>query len=160
MLLNTIEVKKILPHRSPFLFVDSIQKFIYPETAPKTLTDVKDLIGMTVVGEYFVDPKLEIFSGHFPGNPILPGVIQIEMMAQVACFSIYDLIKEKKNISLEVALLTVNQAKFRTPIKPGMHLIIETVTEKARSSMMTYNCRILCDNKICSEANLLALCKY
>lgn len=137
------DVLKFLPHRSPFLFVDTVDSIV----------DGK------VVANFYVDEKMDLFKGHFPGRPVLPGVIQIEMMAQAACMGLKILFQEKDPSSigkLEVALLKVENAKFRRPILPGMHLKIFAVCTKSRGKTHCYDCHIKNDNEIMSEASLMA----
>lgn len=155
------EVMKFLPHRDPFLFVDSIEEM--NDSSGRSILILtekilpKDLVGATIIANYHVDPNLDLFKGHFPGRPIFPGVIQIEMMAQAACFGIRPLCYGRKSDeNLEVALLKVENAKFRKPILPGMDLKILVKCTKVRGQTHCYDCTILCNNETMSEASLMA----
>lgn len=158
MLLNVLEVKKFLPHRAPFLFIDSIQEVIVTDLF-KTIEspDSKDLIGTKVIAHFEVREDLEILKGHFPGNPILPGVVQIEMMAQAAAFVSIPL-KEfsKEDLNVETLLVSVEKSKFRKPITPGMKLEIHTTMLKNRGSIASYSAEIYSDGVKTSEAEFLA----
>ena len=101
MKLNTEEIKKLIPHRDPFLFVDSCQIIIPGEHAKSEK--------LFSANEYF-------FKWHFPGNPIVPGVIIVEAMAQTAGIVVSYKLKEFKDKS--VLFMSVNKAKFRKPIFP------------------------------------------
>jgi 3-hydroxyacyl-[acyl-carrier-protein] dehydratase len=166
MLMNKEQVMLFLPHRDPFLFVDSVEEINTPEIrpvskdeAPLKITD-KDLIGSSVVCNFFTREDLDIFRGHFPGKPILPGVVQVEMMAQSASFMIVNYIKDPQNINLDVALMGVSKAKFRKPIVPNMNLRIESVCTRCRGPVMEYDCKIFNDGILMSEASVLASIRF
>ena len=108
MKLSTDEIKKLIPHRDPFLFVDTCE-IIVPGEHGKS----KKLFSKN---EYF-------FTGHFPDNPIVPGVIIIEAMAQTAGIVVSYKLKEFKEKS--VLFMSVNKAKFRKPIHPDEKVLFE-----------------------------------
>ena len=101
MKLEIEEIKKLIPHRDPFLFVDNCEIIIPGEHAKSEK--------LFSANEYF-------FKGHFPGNPIVPGVIIVEAMAQTAGIVVSYKLKEFKDKS--VLFMSVNKAKFRKPIFP------------------------------------------
>ena len=108
MKLNTEEIKKLIPHRDPFLFVDTCE-IIIPGDHGKSEK-------LFSTNEYF-------FKGHFPDNPIVPGVIIIEAMAQTAGIVVSYKLKEFKEKS--VLFMSVNKAKFRKPIHPDEKVSFE-----------------------------------
>ena len=108
MKLNTEEIKKLIPHRDPFLFVDTCQ-IIIPGDHGKSEK-------LFSTNEYF-------FKGHFPDNPIVPGVIIIEAMAQTAGIVVSYKLREFKEKS--VLFMSVNKAKFRKPIRPDEKVSFE-----------------------------------
>jgi len=108
MKLNTEEIKKLIPHRDPFLFVDACE-IITPGEHGKS----EKLFN---VNEYF-------FKGHFPNNPIVPGVIIVEAMAQTAGIVVSYKLKEFEDKS--VLFMSVNKAKFRKPIFPNEKVSFE-----------------------------------
>jgi len=108
MKLNKEEIKKLIPHRDPFLFVDTCE-IIIPGDHGKSEK-------LFSTNEYF-------FKGHFPDNPIVPGVIIIEAMAQTAGIVVSYKLREFKEKS--VLFMSVNKAKFRKPIRPDEKVSFE-----------------------------------
>jgi len=159
MKLTQEQVKDFLPHREPFLFVDTVESIELPEGVTKPKSS-KELVGTIVKSKFKVTDKLEILKGHFPGNPILPGVVQIEMMAQTASFGIFYLLEDPFNCDLEVALLSCSNAKFRKPVKPGMDLEIHAQMTQARGLTFSYQCKILSGDELISETEILAWAKH
>ena len=108
MKLGTEEIKKLIPHRDPFLFVDTCE-IIIPGEHGKSQK-------LFSANEYF-------FKGHFPDNPIVPGVIIIEAMAQTAGIVVSYKLKEFNEKS--VLFMSVNKAKFRKPVHPDEKVSFE-----------------------------------
>ena len=100
-LLNVKEIIKILPHRYPFLLVDKI-----------TYMNLEENI---IVGQKNVTVNENFFVGHFPGVPIMPGVLILEALAQTGGI----LVHQKGNSEKIAVLLNINNAKFRKPVVPG-----------------------------------------
>ena len=99
--LDTKEIMKILPHRYPFLLVDRIVEL--------------DLEKGTIVGQKNLTINEDFFQGHFPGAPIMPGVLILEALAQTGGV----LLHLRSNPNRIAVLLNINNAKFRTPVRPG-----------------------------------------
>ena len=159
MLMDKDAVVGFLPHRPPFLFIDSVKE-VSPAQAvldePET-TDTRKLVGTKVISEFEVRDDLEILAGHFPGNPILPGVVQIEMMAQCSAFTSLALKSlNKDKVQVETLLISVEKSKFRKPILPGMKLEIHAQMSKCRGNIASYECFINCNGEKVSEAAFLA----
>ncbi len=153
MVLNKDQVLSFLPHRDPFLFIDTVEEITVPDDAVE-----KNYEGCSVIANFYADPELDIFKGHFPGRPILPGVVQVEMMAQASSFVITKIDSSvfNEDIDVELALLAVNGAKFRKPVLPGMNLKIHAVCARRRGKLMNYDCKIYCEGQLMSEASLMA----
>lgn len=135
--LNTEEIMHILPHRYPFLLVD---KIIYLERGKKAIG-----IKSVTVNEHF-------FQGHFPGRPVMPGVLIIEAMAQVGGILMLACKEHKGKLAYFMA---ANNVKFRKTVVPGDQLVIEVVAGKMRSKTGVVYTKALVDGKIAAEAELM-----
>lgn len=165
MQLEYDEVLNFLPHRNPFLFIDRVSQITFPgEESFVGVPAAKDLVGGKVVAHFDVRADLKILEGHFPGNPILPGVVQTEMMAQASCFLNVKCVepgKMLKGLKIDVALLGIDRARYRKPITPGMKLTILSELKKVRGPFLNYSCSIIDENnELISEADILALFKF
>ncbi len=143
MKLNIEEIKKLIPHRDPFLFIDSCEIIIPGEhgKSNKLFTE----------NEYF-------FKGHFPDNPIVPGVIIVEAMAQTAGIVVSYKLKDFNEKS--VLFMSVNKAKFRKPIFPNEQVFFEV--KFMNSVRDVYKFEGTCfksDVKVC-EAEFSAMITY
>lgn len=159
MFLNHSQVCEYLPHRPPFLFIDTVEKILIPDgILEKDEVNSRDLVGTKVIANYKVKEDLTLFEGHFPGNPIFPGVIQIEMMAQASAFSALGLSKLdiSKPISVNTVLLTVNNARFRKVVLPGMQLEVHATLVKCRGEVAIYECEVYSDGEKVSEVQVTA----
>ena len=143
MKLDLEQIKDLIPHRDPFLFVDTCEIISPGEHGKSQKYFSKD--------EFF-------FSGHFPNNPIVPGVIIVEAMAQTAGIVVSYKLRDYKEKS--VLFMSVNKAKFRTPILPN-----DTVTFEVKflnSVRDVYKFEGICfkdDSKV-SEAEFSAMITY
>ena len=108
MKLGSNEIKKLIPHRSPFLFIDECEIL---EKGKKG-----------IASRVFKDDEF-FFQGHFPGNPIVPGVIIVEALAQTAGIIVSQSLTEYNKKS--VLFMSVNKAKFRKPVIPNDKIIFE-----------------------------------
>ena len=163
MLFNKEDVLSYLPHRDPFLFIDSVESIDFTHSQFKGEGHVEnreELVGAEVKAHFAVTDTVKVLEGHFPGNPILPGVVQIETMAQAACFLTTCLFEDFRKVDIDVALLTVNDVKFRKPVTPGDNLVIYAKLLKHRGKMMSYDCRIECEGQVVSASTLMASMSY
>ncbi|MFO1483357.1 MAG: bifunctional UDP-3-O-[3-hydroxymyristoyl] N-acetylglucosamine deacetylase/3-hydroxyacyl-ACP dehydratase [Verrucomicrobiaceae bacterium] len=135
--LDINEVMKILPHRYPFLLVDRIIGF----EGDAKCTGVKNV----TINEPF-------FQGHFPGHPIMPGVLQLEAMAQVASVLLLRMPGNEGKIGY---FMSANNVKWRRPVLPGDTLIIETEILKMKRSIASGIGRCFVNGQVASEAELM-----
>ena len=138
--LDIDQIMKLLPHRYPFLMVDKIIEIDGDESA----------IGIKNVT--FNEPH---FTGHFPGNPIMPGVLIIEGMAQTAgaiCSHLH--FSGKPNL---VFFMTIDAAKFRKPVRPGDVLEYHLKKYKQKRNIFKYTAEAIVDGNKVAEAQIGAM---
>lgn len=161
MLLNHEQVKTFLPHRAPFLFIDTVQELIIPPEKEGKIKTPRDLIGTKVIAHFEVKESLEILKGHFPGNPILPGVVQVELMAQASAFVSLPLNNLSiAGLNVETLLVGVEKTKFRKLIVPGMKLEIHAMMIKNRGTVANYRAEVFCNGEKTSEAEFMAKLEF
>ena len=134
--LDINDVLKILPHRYPFLMVDRIIDMV----GDSKCTGVKNV---TINEPYFI--------GHFPGHPIMPGVLQLEAMAQVSSVL---MLRKPENQGKIGYFMSADSVKWRRPVLPGDTLHIEAEVIKIRGSIGQTRCRCMVGNEVASEAEL------
>lgn len=134
--LDINEVLKILPHRYPFLMVDRIVDCL----GENTCIAIKNV---TINEPYF--------AGHFPGHPIMPGVLQLEAMAQVSSVL---MLRKPENVGKIGYFMSADNVKWRRPVFPGDTLFIESEIIKIRGSIGQTRCRCLVNGAVVSEAEL------
>jgi len=131
------EIMKILPHRYPFLMVDRIVSL----EKGKRAVGIKNV----TINDYF-------FQGHFPGKPVMPGVLIIEAMAQVGGVM---MLSSEENRGKIAYFMAVNNAKFRRTVIPGDQLVLEVTAGRIKSRTGQVTGRALVDGKIVAEADLM-----
>jgi UDP-3-O-[3-hydroxymyristoyl] N-acetylglucosamine deacetylase/3-hydroxyacyl-[acyl-carrier-protein] dehydratase len=131
------EIMKILPHRHPFLFVDRIV----------SLQKGKHVVGIknVTMNDYF-------FKGHFPGRPVMPGVIILEAMAQVGGVM---MLSAEENKGKFAYFMSINNAKFRKTVLPGDQLVLDVTAVKIRSKTGIVRGEAIVDGKVVAEADLM-----
>lgn len=136
------EIEKYLPHRYPFLLLDRVLSMeLEPE---KRLIGVKNVS----INEPF-------FTGHFPGNPVMPGVLMIEAMAQAAGMLAHlDAEVEGKKGELYF-LVRVNNVRFNRVVVPGDQIILDVIQKRIRRRMGWYKCQAKVDGKRVASCELL-----
>jgi beta-hydroxyacyl-ACP dehydratase FabZ len=138
--LNSTEIQQILPHRYPFLLVDKIV-----ELEPRT----------RIVGIKQVTINEEFFKGHFPGAPVMPGVLQIEALAQVgAILALRDMDDRDSKIPFFTG---IESARFRRPVVPGDTLRLEVTALRVGSKVQRMKGVATVDGNVVCEAEILSI---
>jgi 3-hydroxyacyl-[acyl-carrier-protein] dehydratase len=140
----TIDIDRIMqmiPHRYPFLMVDRIINVIPSESA----TGVKNV----TVNEPF-------FQGHFPGKPIMPGVLIIETMAQTSAVLVVETLGPNAEGRL-VYFMTVDEARFRKPVVPGDQLLVHVKKERSRGNVWRFHAEAKVGDTLVAEATYAAM---
>ncbi len=125
-----------LPHRYPFLMVDKIIEY----TEAKRIVGIKNV----TINEPF-------FQGHFPGEPVMPGVLQLEAMAQVGAIM---LMSQPGAAGKVPYFLSIEEAKFRRPVRPGDQLRIEIEVLRLRPRLSACAAKVIVDGLVCCEAEI------
>lgn len=138
--LDILEILKILPHRYPFLMVDRI---------------VGMQPGESIRGYKNVTMNENFFQGHFPGQPVMPGVLILEGMAQVGAILAYVTASDEIAGKL-VYFAGLNEVKFRQKVVPGDQLHYELAVSKRRAKFWKMDGKAFVDGKLVAEAELMA----
>ena len=127
-------IERVLPHRDPFVWVSRVL-----ECDP----------GCSIVAELDVDPELPLFAGHFPGHPVLPGVIIMEALAQAASFC---LLVDRGAEGALGFLTGIDKAKFRHQVQPGDVLTLKADIVKNSSRMVVAEVQALVGDQVAATA--------
>ena len=138
--MSILVVKDILPHRDPFLFIDSVVN----------LVKFKEITALRKFGK-----EEHFFKGHFPDYPVVPGVIIVEALAQAAGILVYESYKENLKGKLP-ALAGLNNVKFRKPVRPDDLVTLKVDLLKSRASLWKLQGRAFLDNDLVAEAEITA----
>ena len=139
--INITEIMELIPHRYPMLLVDRILEYVPHESA----------VGLKNVT--FNEP---FFNGHFPGNPVMPGVLIVEAMAQTAGILVVHSLGQSGEGKM-VYFMTIESAKFRKPVVPGdsMHIHVQAI--KSRGNVYKFRGEAKVDGILCAEAEYSAM---
>jgi len=130
------EIKKLLPHRYPFLLVDRVLEV--DENYIKTLKNVSS--------------NEEFFNGHFPGRALMPGVLQVEALAQSACIMLMKMHVKDPDNNL-IVFSAIKNAKFRRSVVPGDQLMMESSILADKRGVMKFECQAFVDGDLaCTSA--------
>ncbi|MBU1667107.1 3-hydroxyacyl-ACP dehydratase FabZ [bacterium] len=145
MLFDVVQIQKILPHRYPFLLLDRVSKLEK---------------GVSIEGYKNVSISEPIFQGHFPDHPIYPGVMIIEGMAQaggVLAFKSSSEADQEAAANKVVYFMSIDKAKFRSPVTPGDQLVYKLTVLKQRGTIWQLDAKAYVDDKLVAEAELKAM---
>ncbi len=140
IVLDTRAIQEILPHRYPFLLVDRII-----ELEPRT----------RIVGIKQVTVNEQFFQGHFPNAPVMPGVLQIEALAQVGAILA---LREFSDRAAKIPFFSaIDKARFRRPVVPGDTLVLEVVALRIGSKVQKMRGEARVDGQITAEAEIMCI---
>lgn len=139
-----IEIREILqriPHRYPFLLVDRAEDYRPSES---------------IIGIKCVTFNEDFFQGHFPGNPVMPGVLVVEALAQTGAV----LMSKSLNVDVEgkaIMFMSIDEARFRQPVRPGDVLRMHVEVLRARGDIFKFKGRAMVGDKLVAEAQFAAM---
>ena len=135
------EIMGMLPHGYPFLLVDRI---------------VELEMGKRIVGLKNVTINEHFFQGHFPGQPIMPGVLIVEAMAQTAGVLAFKSMPEESR-KKAVYFMAIDKVRFRRPVHPGDQIRMEMIVSKKRKSVWVFAGKAYVEEQLAAEAELMAM---
>lgn len=141
---TSIEIGEILarlPHRYPFLLVDRAEAYV---------------AGRSIIGVKCVTVNEPFFPGHFPGNPVMPGVLVIEALAQTGALLM------SKTLDVDIArttifFMSVDGARFRQPVRPGDVLKLHVEVTRARGDVFKFAGKAMVDDRLAAECEFAAM---
>ncbi|ABV72960.1 (3R)-hydroxymyristoyl-(acyl carrier protein) dehydratase [Rickettsia canadensis str. McKiel] len=141
-MMDITEIMNLIPHRYPFLLVDRVLEI----DLNKSILGIKNV----TVNE----PQ---FTGHFPARPVMPGVLMVEAMAQLAAILVAKSLGSTKN--KEVFLMTIENSKFRRIVQPGDTMHIHTVIDQQRANVWKFSSTVKIEGEITAESKFTAMIK-
>jgi 3-hydroxyacyl-[acyl-carrier-protein] dehydratase len=139
--IDMAEILRRIPHRYPFLLVDKAEDYV----AHKSITGVK----CVTINEPF-------FIGHFPGNPVMPGVLIVEAIAQTGAV----LMSKTLNADVEgktIMFISIDNVRFRAPVRPGDVMRMQVEVIRARDVVFKFKGKALVDGKVAAECEFAAI---
>ena len=137
------QIREFLPHRYPFLLVDRIQEVDLDAENGATIRVLKNV----TINE-------EFFNGHFPGHPVMPGVLTLEAMAQAAGLLGLTMLGDQRKPTTLYYFAGADHVRFKRPIEPGDQVILEARFLSGRRGIWKFDCRALADDKVACAAEI------
>ncbi len=139
--LDVTRIMQMIPHRYPILLVDRLIDYVAGESA---------------VGLKNVTMNEPHFNGHFPGMPVMPGVLIVEAMAQTSAILVVQTLGKEAE-GKAVYFMTIDGARFRKPVVPGDSLHIHVEKVRQRGQVWKFKCEATVEGKVCAEATISAM---
>lgn len=142
--LESVDVKRLmelLPHRAPMLMIEKV-------------TDIVPRVSATGIKSVSINEPY--FAGHFPGHPVMPGVLIVEAMAQTAGALVVHSLNGANQEKI-VYFMTIDKARFRHPVVPGDQLIIPVKVQRSRGPVWRFSGEAYVNGKLCAEAEYSAM---
>ena len=136
---------KQLPHRYPFLLVDRVQEL-------ERNTRIKAIKNVT-----FNEP---FFTGHFPGRPVMPGVLILEALAQAAGLLAFDAMGQVPDENNIYYFVGIDSARFKRPVVPGDQLVLEITIDRVRGGIWKFNAVASVEGEVAAEAQLMCTMRH
>lgn len=143
--LDVKQIKEYLPHRYPLLLVDRVLQW----ESGKSITAIKNV----TINE-------EFFNGHFPNQPVMPGVLTIEALAQTAALLSFLTEGRKPDENTVVYFLGIDKARFRRPVEPGDQIKLQVEIMSVRRGIWKYNAVASVDDEMAVEAEFMCTMRY
>lgn len=134
------DIKKLLPHRYPYLLVDRV---------------VELELGKRILAYKNITANEEVFNGHFPEEPIFPGVMIIEAMAQAAGILGFATVNKQPDDKSLYLFAGVDGVRFKRPVVPGDKLMLEAEIDSGKRNIWRFNCRATVDGQLTCQATIL-----
>ena len=138
--LDIMGVRRLLPHRYPFLLVDRVLECIKGES-------IKAIKNVTANEPYFV--------GHFPHRPVMPGVMILEALAQAAAILAFDNIDVRPDNKTVFYFAGIDRARFKRPVEPGDQLMLHVTLDRIKSGIVKFTTDARVDDAVVAEAELM-----
>lgn len=139
------EIQSMIPHRYPFLLIDRVQSI-----------DLDNAEGAMIHAYKNVTMNEDFFNGHFPGHPIMPGVLTLEAMAQAAGLLAVSMSKDRANSNIIFYFAGINNARFKRPVTPGDRLDLEARFITSKRGIWKFECKAMVDGELACSAEIIS----